>query len=172
MSAVMCMFTPRLNRPPGCLDRSANAYCRGTVGKRQRWRGLKWTTGGPSGACVSVRHLTMAPDGNNNKYMCQKGESNRAKGKMGGKRPPCVLMAVHVRAVWVNVMVKWLGLMILGIWKYIIYNSHKANQPIRYFMWFEQGHCMVKAGVSVLRKKLCDLFRYVALFRNVRQNSL
>lgn len=54
----------------------------------------------------------------------------------------------------------------------IIYNSHKANQPIRYFMWFEQGHCMVKAGVSVfvLRKKR-DLFRYVALFRNVRQNS-
>lgn len=48
---------------------------------------------------MSVRHLTTAPDGNNNKYMCQKGESNRAKGKLGGKRPPCDLMAVHARAV-------------------------------------------------------------------------
>lgn len=35
MNAVMCMFTPHLNRPRGCLDRSANAYRRGTVGKRE-----------------------------------------------------------------------------------------------------------------------------------------
>ncbi len=48
---------------------------------------------------MSVCHLTTAPNGNNNKYMCQKGESDRAKGMLGEKRPPCVLTAVHMRAV-------------------------------------------------------------------------
>lgn len=63
--------------------------------------------GGLSGACVSVCHITTAPDGNNNKYMCQKGESDGAKGMLGGKRLPCFVGSSHkgrVRKCYGNVI--------------------------------------------------------------------
>lgn len=43
-------------------------------------------TGGPSGACVSVRHLTTSADSNND---YQKGESDRAKGMWGEETALC-----------------------------------------------------------------------------------
>ncbi len=62
-------------------------------------KGAGVDNGGPVRSLCVCPSFNTAPDGNNNKYMCQKGESDRAKGMLGEKRPPCVLTAVHMRAV-------------------------------------------------------------------------
>lgn len=57
---------------------------------------------------MSVRHITTAPNGNNNKYMCQKGESDGAKGMLGGKETAlCFVGGSHegrVRKCYGNVI--------------------------------------------------------------------
>lgn len=71
-----------------------------TVGKEREMKGVGGGHRGPSGACVSVRHLTTTADGNNNNsYMCQNGESDGAKGMQGEQGEQGADLCFHMRAV-------------------------------------------------------------------------
>lgn len=153
MNAVMCMFTPRLNRPRGCLDRSASAYRRGTVGKREM-KGVGVDNGGPVRSlcvCLSYNHGSRWQQ---QQIHVPKGRKWWSKGHAGGKEAAlCFVGSSHkgrVRKCYGNV-IGFEDFGYMEMWCRIN-NGHKANQPIRYFMWFEQWCLMAAVGVSVLRK--------------------